>query len=312
MHPGRDAVLPGRRHLDHHRERRAQQHPEEILEAASLDGANAWQTAWRVKLPMIRPWIGYAALHEPRVRLPAVPRAVPARPGLTGSVAAEWTPTQLGYAFAFTNRNFPAAAAMSIILLVITLAIGLFIVFRSGLFGDEKESTLSAVTEIPVDRPVVDHPVGRRRWSAGRIARVSVMLVVAAMFVFPIVGFIAMAFRNRRCRRRQRRLARARRACPGTTSLQLEPDHRASVQRRRSLPAWLLNSLHRRRPAAGCSPSSRRCPPATRSPGCGSGSAQVLLFATLLAMVMPNTVLVIPLFLEVNAVGAVGSSGRSP
>ena len=57
----------------------------------------------------------------------------------SGSVEAEWAPTQLGYAFAFTNRNFPAAAAMSIILLVITLAIGIFIVFRSGLFGDEKE-----------------------------------------------------------------------------------------------------------------------------------------------------------------------------
>ena len=36
--------------------------PEEIFEAATLDGANAWQTAWRIKLPLIRPWIGYAAL----------------------------------------------------------------------------------------------------------------------------------------------------------------------------------------------------------------------------------------------------------
>ena len=43
-----------------------------------------------------------------------------------------------GYAFAFTNRNFPAAAALSIILLVITLAIGLVIVTRSGLFGDDR------------------------------------------------------------------------------------------------------------------------------------------------------------------------------
>ena len=51
-----------------------------------------------------------------------------------------WWPTwQLGYAFAFTNRNFPAAAAMSIILLVITLAIGIVIVFRSGLFGEKEE-----------------------------------------------------------------------------------------------------------------------------------------------------------------------------
>ena len=55
---------------------------------------------------------------------------------------------------------------------------------------------MSAVTQLPVERPVVDHPVGRRRWNAGRIARVTVMAVVAAMFVIPIVGFIAMAFRN--------------------------------------------------------------------------------------------------------------------
>ena len=43
---------------------------EEVLEAARLDGANAWQLAWNVKLPIIR-------AHERRVRFPAVPRAVP-------------------------------------------------------------------------------------------------------------------------------------------------------------------------------------------------------------------------------------------
>ena len=41
---------------------------------------------------------------------------------------------------------------------------------------------------------------GRRKgveaWSAGRLARVVTMLFVAAIFVFPIVGFIAMAFRS--------------------------------------------------------------------------------------------------------------------
>lgn len=29
--------------------------PQEILDAAALDGANRWQTAWRVKLPLLRP-----------------------------------------------------------------------------------------------------------------------------------------------------------------------------------------------------------------------------------------------------------------
>jgi multiple sugar transport system permease protein len=111
---------------------------EDVLEAASLDGASAWQLAWHVKLPIIRPWIGYAALMnlaygfqlflEPQLLDQVSSNALP----------DQWTPTQLGYAFAFSNYNFPAAAAMSLILLVITLTIGLLIVFRSGLFGDEE------------------------------------------------------------------------------------------------------------------------------------------------------------------------------
>jgi multiple sugar transport system permease protein len=111
---------------------------EDVLEAASLDGANAWQLAWHVKMPIIRPWIGYAALMnlaygfqlflEPQLLDQVSSNALP----------DQWTPTQLGYAFAFSNYNFPAAAAMSLILLVITLAIGLVIVFRSGLFGEEE------------------------------------------------------------------------------------------------------------------------------------------------------------------------------
>lgn len=110
---------------------------EEVLEAATLDGANAWQLAWHVKLPIIRPWVGYAALMnlaygfqlflEPQLLDQVASNALP----------DQWTPTQLGYAFAFSNYNFPAAAAMSLILLVITLGIWLLIVFRSGLFGEE-------------------------------------------------------------------------------------------------------------------------------------------------------------------------------
>ncbi len=113
--------------------------PDEIFEAASLDGANAWQMAWRIKLPLIRPWIGYAALMNLAYGFQLFLEPYLLRQISSGSVEAEWAPTQLGYAFAFNNRNFPAAAAMSIILLVITLAIGIFIVFRSGLFGEDRE-----------------------------------------------------------------------------------------------------------------------------------------------------------------------------
>lgn len=111
---------------------------EDVLEAAQLDGANAWQLAWHVKLPIIRPWLGYAALMNLAYGFQLFLEPQLLDQVSSNALADQWTPTQLGYAFAFSNYNFPAAAAMSLILLVITLAIGLVIVFRSGLFGEEE------------------------------------------------------------------------------------------------------------------------------------------------------------------------------
>jgi multiple sugar transport system permease protein len=113
--------------------------PDEIFEAASIDGANAWQLAWRIKIPLIRPWIGYAALMNLAYgfQLFLEPYLLDQVAG--GALPDQYTPTQLGFWFAFSNSNFPAAAAMSLVVLVITLAIGLFIVFRSGLFGEEEK-----------------------------------------------------------------------------------------------------------------------------------------------------------------------------
>jgi multiple sugar transport system permease protein len=112
--------------------------PEDILEAASLDGANAWQLAWRVKLPMIRQWIGYAALLNLAYGFQLFLEPYLLNQVASGALPSEYTPTQLGYWFAFVGDDFPAAAAMSIIIVIITLAIGLVVVFRSGLFSVEE------------------------------------------------------------------------------------------------------------------------------------------------------------------------------
>ena len=113
--------------------------PDEVLEAASIDGANAWHLAWHIKLPLIRPWIGYAALMNLAYGFQLFLEPSLLDQVASGALPDQVTPTQLGYAFAFSNYNFPAAAAMSIVLLVITLGIGLLIVFRSGLFGEEEK-----------------------------------------------------------------------------------------------------------------------------------------------------------------------------
>jgi N,N'-diacetylchitobiose transport system permease protein len=38
--------------------------PEEVLEAAALDGASAWRTAWRIVLPMLRPLLMIATVQS--------------------------------------------------------------------------------------------------------------------------------------------------------------------------------------------------------------------------------------------------------
>ena len=149
-------------------------------------------------------------------------------------------------------------------------------------------------------------PVGYRAWSAGRIGRVTVMSVVAALFVIPIIGFLAMAFRSQ---------AGIEAGTDGWLGLQgmswdnvvyswqqitgFGPGGGGLYQR------WIANSLILSI-SGGLLAIFAALPAGYAMARLRFGSRRFWLFATLLAMVMPNTVLVIPLFLEVNAVGAVG------
>ena len=150
------------------------------------------------------------------------------------------------------------------------------------------------------------HLPGVAGWSPGRLARVVTMLFVAAIFVFPIVGFVAMAFRDN---------AGVEAGTGGP--LGLGGMSWANVKFSWSqiqgfgpgdgglFTRWLTNSII---VAVGGALLAVIA-------GLPAGYAMArlrfrfrrpMLLVTLVTMVMPNTVLVIPLFLEVNAVGAVG------
>ncbi|MGN8552957.1 UNVERIFIED_CONTAM: carbohydrate ABC transporter permease [Microbacterium sp. SLM126] len=148
--------------------------------------------------------------------------------------------------------------------------------------------------------------VGTRGWSAGRFGRVLVMLVVSAMFVIPIVGFIAMAFRN------QENVAAGSDGFLGLGGMSWDnvvyswsqitgfgPGEGGLYQQ------WIINSLILAI-AGGVLALVAALPAGYALARLRFRWRRIWLFATLLAMVMPNTVLVIPLFLEVNAIGAVG------
>lgn len=108
--------------------------PDEVLEAARMDGAGAVRTALHIQLPMLRKWIAYMAVMslaagaqlfvEPRVLSQATHAVVP----------TDWSLNQLTYLYAFKQQDLNGSAAIAVLLLVASLAVSLFFVVRGGLF----------------------------------------------------------------------------------------------------------------------------------------------------------------------------------
>ena len=94
--------------------------PRDIYEAARIDGVGPLRIAWRIKIPLISgslvlvtvfTIIGTLQLfNEPLVLSP-----------LTGNISDSYTPNLAAYTQAFTNSNYPVAAAEAVILALAAL-----------------------------------------------------------------------------------------------------------------------------------------------------------------------------------------------
>ncbi|AUG81903.1 ABC transporter permease [Kitasatospora sp. MMS16-BH015] len=108
--------------------------PQDVMEAARIDGAGAWQTAWHVQIPMLRKWIVYMVIlaFAGGAQLFVEPQLLSL--ASVGVAGRDYSLNQLTYDFAFQLNNVNGAAAVSMELLVVSLsAAGLFVA-RSGFF----------------------------------------------------------------------------------------------------------------------------------------------------------------------------------
>jgi len=115
--------------------------PTEVLEAATIDGANAWQKALFIKFPLIRPYIIYQfiLIFAGNVQLFVEPQILGGgnNLGVGGNVPMVWSPNQLAYNIAFELGNFGAASALSLMLLAIGLGAAYLIIRWTGFFNIE-------------------------------------------------------------------------------------------------------------------------------------------------------------------------------
>jgi multiple sugar transport system permease protein len=106
----------------------------DILEAARIDGANAWQTARRIQIPLLRKWIVYMVIlaFAGGTQLFVEPQLL--SQASVGVAGRDYSLNQLAYDFAFENNNVNTAAAVSVELLVVGLVVAGVFVARSGFF----------------------------------------------------------------------------------------------------------------------------------------------------------------------------------
>lgn len=92
--------------------------PPELTEAARMDGAGQWRTAWSVKIPMVAPALGLTGVFSIIGTLqlfnePQVLRAV------SSAVGSNYTPNMVVFSTA-TIPNYHLAAAFSVVLALVT------------------------------------------------------------------------------------------------------------------------------------------------------------------------------------------------
>lgn len=113
--------------------------PDEVLEAARMDGAGPWRTAWYIQIPMIKQWIAYMTIlaFAAGTQLFVEPQLL--QTASLGRVSPAWSPNQLAYVYAFQQGDFNGAAAISVFLLALGLLCAGLLVARSDMFTlDEK------------------------------------------------------------------------------------------------------------------------------------------------------------------------------
>jgi multiple sugar transport system permease protein len=113
--------------------------PQEIYEAAKLDGASGWQLALRIKIPMVLPALVLTAVFSIIATLQVFNEPNTIAP-MTNSISSTWTPLMMVYRDAFINGDFYSAAAESILIAVGTLilSLGILRLVNKNAFGGEK------------------------------------------------------------------------------------------------------------------------------------------------------------------------------
>ncbi len=93
--------------------------PTEIYESARVDGCTGWRQAWSIKIPLVAPALILTCIFSivGSLQLFAEPQVLAA---ISNNISTSYTPVFYAYTTAFANNNYYYAAALSVVLAIVT------------------------------------------------------------------------------------------------------------------------------------------------------------------------------------------------
>lgn len=116
-----------------------QEVPDEVIEAAKIDGCNDFQLATKIKLPLIRKNVVYMVVLVIAGALQLFAEPYIVNTALYRGLTENWSINQLSYTLAFQEGDYSSASAISIMLLLIAMTIAIFLIFKTKFFETGRE-----------------------------------------------------------------------------------------------------------------------------------------------------------------------------
>jgi multiple sugar transport system permease protein len=109
----------------------------DIMEAARIDGANAFQTAMHIQLPLLRKWIAYMAVLSIAAGTQLFVEPTLLSQASNAIVPNDYSLNQLAFQYAFDLNDLNGSAAISVMLLLVALIVSAVFVSRGRLFDTD-------------------------------------------------------------------------------------------------------------------------------------------------------------------------------
>lgn len=104
-----------------------QSFPNELVEAATLDGASGWQIFWKVRIPVLRPQIWYCSLISIIAALGVFDVVYTVTKGTGGPNKSTYVINFYSYIQAFNKFDFGYSAAIGLVLAAITMVFSIIL-----------------------------------------------------------------------------------------------------------------------------------------------------------------------------------------